>query len=199
MVDIDFYQTNKKLEEQLTELGNGGNVNLKLRPQIDASELEGWDAGEGIATVFSSTYSNKDGTIALNFTPIIANPKTGEYIGYLTPDELQEYAEGVIAGTQTDYLNLQIGSEFTGKNAIRLAGLAAEEIHKLQEDYYLFDEDNIIDIKALKEKIIHARKVAFAESYDESTIADSVKSFAEQLDKVRDAKSKGFIKNLTRK
>lgn len=127
-----------EIETELKELQQGGTVNLLLRPQIDTSELneKGWDAGEGIATVYSSTYSNEDGTVAMNFTPIIADPITGEYKGALTPDELQEYAEGVIAGTREDDLNLQIGTKFVGEDAISQAESEAEQIHQLHERYY---------------------------------------------------------------
>lgn len=121
------------IDDRLEELQEGGTVNLKLRPEIDSQDLEdaGWeDVGDGIATVFSSTFSNEDETKFINFTPIIVDPKTGEYKGVLSPDELTEYAEEVIAGTRTDDLNLQIGAEFDTEEA---AVEAAEEIHSLHE------------------------------------------------------------------
>lgn len=126
---------NKKLEatDPLKKFGEGGNVDLLNRPQIDASKLTeaGWeDAGEGIATVFTNTFSNEDGTVAINFTPILPDGSV------LSPDELTSYAEGVIAGTRQDDLGLQIGSAFNGEDAIQQASNAAEEIHQLQEVYY---------------------------------------------------------------
>lgn len=126
------------IESELKSLENGGNVNLTLRPQISTSDLnaKGWDAGEGTATVFSSTYSNEDGTVAVNFTPIIVDPKTGEYLGVMSPDELQEYAEGVIAGTREDDLNLQVGAKFEGEDAIDQAVNSAEKIHDLHARYF---------------------------------------------------------------
>lgn len=125
------------IEEEMRQLQEGGSVDLLLRPTIDAEELNriGWEAGEGIATVLTSTFSNELGDKALNFTPIMTD-ENGAYIGALTPDELTEYAEAVIAGAQTDYLHLQIGAEFSGEDAIDQAVAAAERVHELQEDYY---------------------------------------------------------------
>ena len=126
-------QSYGNVEDRLEELEEGGNVNLNLRPEIDASKLQaaGWDIEDGdYATVLTNTYSNEEGTKYLNFTPIIVDPETGQYKGVLSPTSLQEYAEGVIAGTHTDYLNLQIGAEFDTEEA---AAEAAEEIHNLHE------------------------------------------------------------------
>jgi hypothetical protein len=141
-------ETKQTVEEEMKSLEKDGTVNLTLRPTIDTSLLNeaGWDAGEGTATVFSSTYSNEDGTVAVNFTPIIADPETGEYLGILSPEELQSYAEGVIAGTREDDLNLQIGGEFTGDDAIEQAVNEAENIHELQAQYYLDTEQNIDNV-----------------------------------------------------
>lgn len=145
--------------ERLTQLGEGGNVNLNLRPIIDTKFLNeaGWEAGEGFATVFTSSYTNKsleqldslkyaaqfsseaakelDNFVAINFTPIIVDPETGEYKGVLTPEELDEYAFNVIDGVHDDYLNLQIGAEFNGADALEAAYEAASEIHDIHEDY----------------------------------------------------------------
>lgn len=134
-----------ELESELKSLEQGGTVNLLVRPQIDASVLnaKGWNAGDGVATVFSSTFSNEDGTVAINFTPIIADPETGEYIGVLSPKELQTYAEGVINGTRKDNLNLQIGGTFTGEDAIKRAEDAAIRIHELHEQYFADDKTKV--------------------------------------------------------
>lgn len=124
---------------ELEEYGAGGNVDLTNRPVIDAKALTkaGWvGAGDGTATVYSSTYANKDETIAANFTPIIVNPETGKAIGIMTPEALQSYAEGVIDGVHDDYLNLQIGANFEGKDAIKNAEETAEAIHEYHEELY---------------------------------------------------------------
>ena len=124
-----------EIEKELKQYAYGGTVDLLNRPLVDASELSkvGWEnAGEGTATVFSSTYSNENGTIAVNFTPIL--PDGSRVLG---PDELQRYAEDVISGVRQDDLNLQIGATFEGKDAIDQAVNAAEKIHNLQDMYYL--------------------------------------------------------------
>jgi hypothetical protein len=136
---INIYpMSDSEIEEQLNKYGQGGSVNLTLRPEVDTSVLRdaGWeDVGDGIATVFTCTFSNEVGNVAMNFTPIIAD-ENGDYQGVLSPEELQEYAEGVIAETRQDDLNLQIGAKFEGENAIAEAEYAAEQIHKLQDYYY---------------------------------------------------------------
>lgn len=124
-----------EIEKELKQYAHGGTVDLLNRPLVDASELSkvGWEnAGEGTATVFSSTYSNENGTIAVNFTPIL--PDGSRVLG---PDELQRYAEDVISGVRRDDLNLQIGATFEGEDAIDQAVNAAEKIHNLQDMYYL--------------------------------------------------------------
>lgn len=136
------------LEKQMDEIvandfGQGG-VDLKLRPSIDTSELTkaGWeDVGGGYATVFSSTYSNESGTMALNFTPIMVD-ENGKYIGTLSPDELQEYAEEVMR-TGSDPKKLQIGKTYIGTNALEQAEEDAQRIQELQEMYY--DEAHSLD------------------------------------------------------
>lgn len=119
---------------EMYELQDGGSVNLFNRPQIDSSKLidVGWEnAGSAVSTVFTTTYSNEDGTIAINVTPILPNGDV------MSPDELEGYAGGLIHNEITDDLGLQIGSIFTGENAIVDAERDAKRIHELQEKYYL--------------------------------------------------------------
>lgn len=131
-------------KNDLKKLSKGGNVDLLKRPVIDASKLvkAGWkDAGTGKATVFTSTYSNaaadkkKKNGKAMNFTPIVTD-KNGNVTRILTENELQKYAEKVIAGGK-DTLKLKIGKTYKGKNAIADAVKGAEKIHDLQDTYYL--------------------------------------------------------------
>ena len=120
---------------RLQQLQRGGNVNLELRPPIDSSYLiaAGWtdvEPGEQ-ATVFTNTFCNEAGTLYYNFTPIVDNPDTGEFIKVMSPDELTVYAESVIAKTKSDDLYCQIGGSFDSEEA---AVSAAEEIHNLHEE-----------------------------------------------------------------
>ena len=136
----------ESLEEELKLLSVGGKVDLTNRPVIDTEELKkaGWSDVEGdVATVYTSGFSNGETgkkAIAINFTPIVVDEK-GEFIGVLSPDELEEYAQGVIAGTRTDDLHLQIGAKFTGKKAVEESEAEAEKIHKLQEWYYTYNDE----------------------------------------------------------
>ena len=128
-VDVTNYPEMAKLEQ-------GGNTDLFNRPQVDAKELAkaGWeDAGDGTATVFSSTYTNAKGDKAANFTPIVAD-KNGKYVRALSEKELTEYAEAVLDGRRKDDLKLQIGKAHP---SIDDAVNAAERVHELQADYYL--------------------------------------------------------------
>lgn len=152
---VRFDKFKESIYKELGRLEKGGNVNLKLRPEIDTKELrdKGWKEIEdgverelenGIATVFTSTYSNEAGTQWLNFTPIIVDPETGEYKGVLTPDELQKYAEDVIAGVRTDDKNLQIGAAF---NTDIEAEKAAEKIHTLHEELHNLNGNTFLELQ----------------------------------------------------
>lgn len=123
----------EEINEQLETYSQGGNVDLKVRPVVDAEKMNkaGWGLSEGdYATVHSSTYSNESGNIAMNFTPIITD-ENGRHIGTMTPDELQTYAEEVIAGVREDDLNLKVGATFIGENAIDNAVEAGKKISEL--------------------------------------------------------------------
>ena len=125
----------RSLKMRLDELGEGGQVNLNLRPVIDAEELNkaGYEAAEGIATVFSHTFSNAAGDIAVNFTPIMVDPDTGEYLGVMEKSAFEQYCQDVVDGVREDDLNLQIGAKFEGEDAVERAEEAAEEIHEIHE------------------------------------------------------------------
>lgn len=128
---------NAAVESELRALSEGGNVNLNLRPEIDTSELlkEGWaeevvgEAGN-IATVFSSTFSNQAGNIAMNFTPIQVD-ENGNYVGVLDPETFEQYCNDIINGVREDDLNLKIGATYTGHDAIKQAEMDANRIHEL--------------------------------------------------------------------
>ena len=134
------------VQRRLAYLSEGGNVDLNLRPVIPTEELNkaGYDAGQGMATVFSDTFSatvNND-TIAMNFTPIMTD-ENGNYLGVMSPDEFDKYCKDVVTGVREDDLNLKMGATFTGANAVQQAVDAAIEVHELHEQYLLEDEEAV--------------------------------------------------------
>lgn len=112
-----------------------GSVDLTNRPQVDAKKLKdvGWeDAGEGTATVFSSSYSNEKGDKTIVVTPILPNGDV------LEPEALSNYAEGLLAG-QVDTEGIGIRT-YIGDDSIAQSDRYAESLHKVQEAYYLGDD-----------------------------------------------------------
>lgn len=139
---------------ELRRLGEGGGVDLLNRPAVDAKLLSKYwgDIGDGIATLYSSTYSNKEGTKAINFTPILLD-ENGHVQRILSPKALQRYAEAVIDGVQEDYLHLQIGAVFEGDDAVRRAEEAAEHIHELHESLYTAGSEDAFRLESALEDI----------------------------------------------
>ena len=138
---------------EMASLEQGGTVDLFNRPKVNTSELKkaGWkDAGDGEATVFSSTYTNTKGDKAGNFTPIVTDAK-GNYLRTLSDAELTKYAEAVLDGRKKDTLKLQIGKTHGGKKAIDNSVSAAKRVHELQEDYYMNPRKSKAD-EAFKKK-----------------------------------------------
>ena len=128
---LDYY-SDKSLKKELKKMSKGGSVDLTNRKKISTNKLKkaGWkDVGDGYATTYTSTVSNKDGTIAMNFTPILPN---GEV---LTPEKFDKYCSKVLEGGKDD-LNLKIGATFTGEDAISKAENEAQKAHEKQEEFY---------------------------------------------------------------
>lgn len=121
------------LKSQMLDLfGNGiGNVDLLARPMIDAAELvkKGWeDAGDGIATVFSSQFGISDSKgkeHEILVTPILPNGDV------LSPDDLSNYVDNILSGSEdilkADNLGIVIGID------VKKDGSAGEVLHQLQE------------------------------------------------------------------
>ena len=115
-----------------------GNVNHLARPLVETAELvkKGWeDAGEGIATVFSSQFGILDAkgkVTEILVTPILPN---GDI---LSPQELEDYIYTQLEGAQNilaaDTKGLVIATN------VAADGSAGEKYHELQEVYYA---DNI--------------------------------------------------------
>lgn len=127
--DSDQYKARQQMETQFK-----GNVDHLARPLIDAAELvkKGWeDAGEGIATVFSSQYGILDAKgkeTEILVTPILPN---GDI---LSPQELEDYIFNQLEGAQ-DILKADTKGIVIATN-VSTDGSAGEKYHQLQGEYY---------------------------------------------------------------
>ena len=136
---LDATDANEKykheLEDLLDNFSKGGNVDLKLRPVIDTEELnkQGYNAGKGYATVFTHTFTNEANDIAINFTPIMTDPETGEYLGVMQKDAFEKYCQDVVNGVREDTKNLQIGVGFKKDEYDDFIGAAEEAAQKIHE------------------------------------------------------------------
>lgn len=137
---------------RLVELSQGGNVELWNRREIPAKRMQdaGWtDVPDGsYATVYSSTFSNENETIVMNFTPILQN---GDI---LTPDEFFNYCYDVIDGAE-DTLGLKVGRTYS---SVDDAVDAAIESHEVSEVFYDLrdapkEEISALDFVLLKERV----------------------------------------------
>lgn len=138
--DIDKLQAQtsagrlKKIGDEMIAAFGNGNVDLLARPQIDAAKLvaAGWkDAGEGIATVFSSQFGIQDASgkeTEILVTPILPDGTV------LSEAELQDYVDNVLNGAEdllaadTKGIVISVGVDADGS--------AGELLHEFQEKYY---------------------------------------------------------------
>lgn len=114
-----------------------GNVDLLNRKLIDAADLvkKGWeDAGDGIATVFSSQYGIMDASgkvVETLVTPILPDGSV------LSPQELEDYIYGQLENAKdilaADTLGIVIATDVSMDSG--------EVLHQLQEVYYGLGED----------------------------------------------------------
>ena len=121
--------------QEMLRLFNG-NVDLLNRKLIDAAELvkKGWeDAGEGIATVFSSQYGIMDASgkvVEILVTPILPDGSV------LSPSELEDYIYGQLENARdilaADSLGIVIATDVSMDSG--------EILHQLQEVYYGLEE-----------------------------------------------------------
>lgn len=175
---------------------NIGNVDLMSRPMIDAAELvkKGWeDAGEGIATVFSSQFGITDAAgkeREILITPILPNGDV------LSPEELEDYVDNVLSGSENilsaDYKGIVIGIDVSPD------GKVGDELHKLQEQLVAMKEEFSLDKLILMPEIdikntFGAQMAAYVKAYKEQNkkITDeSLKNAAELLQTYRDYEAK---------
>ena len=139
LAPIDEWQQTKDKAEQMMLENYNGNVDLFNRPIIDAYELTkaGWSGnpekeGEAVATVYSSQYGIKDASGNVReilVTPILPDGSV------LTEKELKDYVYNTLQGAEdilaADDKGLVISVD------VSTDGKAGEELHLLQEAYYM--------------------------------------------------------------
>lgn len=167
-------ETRAKIGRKMLEEFGNGNVDLLSRPMVNAAELvkKGWeDAGEGIATVFSSQYGilDKDGKEAeILVTPIMPDGSI------LSPDELENYIFNQLQGA-----NDILAADNKGiviSVGVNKDGSAGDVLHQLQEQYYMTEQ-----LSQDQEQILQKLNNAIATETKETVLAGFEKELKEQL------------------
>lgn len=170
-----------------------GNVKHLARPLVAAAELvkKGWeDAGEGIATVFSSQFGILDAkgkVTEILVTPILPN---GDI---LSPQELEDYIYTQLEGAQ-DILAADTKGLVIATN-VAADGSAGEKYHKLQEVYYA---DNIKAAEGVREYATAVREANQAlkdEEWMNAFLSEAgIKNTKEYLNEQLDAWNEYYMK-----
>lgn len=167
-------ETRAKIGRKMLEEFGNGNVDLLSRPMVNAAELvkKGWeDAGEGIATVFSSQYGilDKDGKeVEILVTPIMPDGSI------LSPDELENYIFNQLQGA-----NDILAADNKGiviSVGVNKDGSAGDVLHQLQEQYYMTEQ-----LSQYQEQILQKLNNAIATETKETVLAGFEKELKEQL------------------
>lgn len=147
--------------DRMFKLFGGGNVDVLARPLVDAAELvrKGWeDAGEGIATVYSSQFGIEDSggeRHEILVTPILPDGTV------LSPGELEEYIDTVLSGAE-DILSAD-SKGLVIKVDASLDGKDGDLLHRLQERYYDVPLTVSGEISSLYANAAAARDKGFAD------------------------------------
>ena len=143
----------KQVEKDMKEMFNG-NVDLANRKIVPALKLieQGWlDVGDGIATVFSSSYAvknDKGETVEVLVTPILPDGQV------LSPMQLVNYIDNQLEGNnilEADKLGLVIDVGGT---------LSGEALHHYQESYYNLKQEALATEELLSKVLMNRDKQA---------------------------------------
>lgn len=170
-----------------------GNVNHLARPLVEAAELvkKGWeDAGEGIATVFSSQYGILDAkgkVTEILVTPILPN---GDI---LSPQELEDYIYTQLEGAQNilaaDTKGLVIATN------VAADGSAGEKYHELQEVYYADNIKAAEGVRIYTEALKEFNKEQRNEDWDAAFLSETgIENTEEYLNKQLQAWNEYYMK-----
>lgn len=170
-----------------------GNVNHLARPLVKAAELvkKGWeDAGEGIATVFSSQYGILDAkgkVTEILVTPILPN---GDI---LSPQELDDYIHSKLEGAQNilaaDTKGLVIATN------VAADGSAGEKYHDLQKVYYADNIKAAEGVRIYTEALKEFNKEQRNEDWDAAFLSEAgIENTEEYLNKQLQAWNEYYMK-----
>lgn len=170
-----------------------GNVNHLARPLVEAAELvkKGWeDAGEGIATVFSSQYGILDAkgkVTEILVTPILPN---GDI---LSPQELEDYIYTQLEGAQNilaaDTKGLVIATN------VAADGSAGEKYHDLQKVYYADNIKAAEGVRIYTEALKEFNKEQRNEDWDAAFLSEAgIENTEEYLNKQLQAWNEYYMK-----
>lgn len=114
-------------------LGSDTTIDLSDRPVVSGQEMSGagWSGftDDDYATVYSRSYSTEDGSKTIVVTPILPDGSV------LSPEDLENYANKLLAGEEIDpKIDIKL-AEFNGKDSIQQADEYGEALHKAQEQY----------------------------------------------------------------
>ena len=113
--------------------GSDTTIDLSDRPVVNGKEMSdaGWDKFKDgdYATVYSSSYSTEDGSKTIVVTPILPDGTV------LSEQDLENYANKLLAGEEIDPdIDIKL-AEFNGKDSIQQAQEYSDALHKAQEQY----------------------------------------------------------------
>lgn len=166
---LKLYDKDETGDKMFKSFGTG-NVDVLARPLVDAAELvkKGWeDAGEGIATVFSSQFgiTDADGKQhEILVTPILPDGTI------LSPEELETYIDTTLSGA-TDILAAD-SKGLVIKVDASLDGNDGELLHQLQEKFYDVPESVLKELSALYSNALSGRDKGLADITKEQLKAE---------------------------
>lgn len=196
--DKEIVELSKSAAGRMMQSMFQGNVNLLSRPLIDAAKLvqKGWeDAGDGIATVFSSQYGILDASgkeTEILVTPILPDGNV------LSPQELEDYVFNQLQGSESilaaDSKKIVIGIDVDSD------GSAGEVLHELQEVFYGLSEGSIPSslknytdaAERAKQKALDDFAVQFAgqfpqfEAWADTIVSASIEKLGKTVDRDRE-------------
>lgn len=169
---VKFDQTNfKEWERFYKEIINNPDGHSEADVKNAQEQVAAIARGDSYATVYSSTFSNEDGTKSVVVTPILPDGKV------LSPEQLEEYANKLLAGEELEPgINIKL-AEFDGSNSTQKANEYAQALHEAQAEYDTLRDplniNTIIDEQGIEglSKIPEVQK-AITENSNGVTIVD---------------------------